>query len=59
MKTLINLCIVRKIPNGNKVIYEYIAFSKLRYEILKRLLLKLINKEIDESTFLELKRKLD
>jgi predicted transcriptional regulator len=59
LKTLINLCIVRKMPNGNKVIYEYIAFSKLRYEILKRLLIKLINNEIDEGTFLKLKRKLD
>jgi hypothetical protein len=52
-------CIVRKIPNGNKVNYEYIENKQLRFEILKRLLIKLLQKEIDEETFLELKRKLD
>lgn len=59
LNTLMNLCIVRKIPNGNKVLYEYIPNEQLRYEILKRLLKQLLNKEIDEKTFLELKRKLD
>ena len=50
---------VRKIPNGNKVYYEYIDNKQLRTEILKQLLVKLINNEIDGETFLELKRKLD
>ncbi len=59
LKKLMVLCIIRKIPNGNRVYYEYIDNKKLRIEILKQLLLKLINNEIDSETFLELKRKLD
>ena len=52
-------CLIRKVPNGNRVCYEYIENEQLRYEILKRLVIKLLRKEIDEQTFLELKRKLD
>ena len=59
LKKLMSLCMVRKIPNGNKVSYEYIDNKQLRIEILKQLLVKLINNEIDGVTFLELKRKLD
>lgn len=59
IKKLMSLCMVRKIPNGNKVNYEYIDNKQLRNEILKQLLVKLINNEIDGETFLELKKKLD
>ena len=59
LKKLMALCMVRKIPNGNKVYYEFIDNKQLRIEILKQLLVKLINNEIDSETFLELKRKLD
>ena len=59
LKKLMSLCMIRKIPNGNKVHYEYIDNKQLRIEILKQLLVKLINNEIDGETFLELKRKLD
>ncbi len=59
LKKLMNLCILRQIPNGNKVNYEYIQNDQLRYEILKKLLVKLLKKEITEEQFLELKRKLD
>ncbi|UCH90081.1 MAG: winged helix-turn-helix transcriptional regulator [Thermoplasmata archaeon] len=59
LNKLMEHCIVRKYPNGNSVSYEYIENEQLRYEILRQLLIKLINKEIDEKTFLELKRKLD
>ena len=59
LKKLMNLCLVRKIPNGNKVQYEYLENKQLRYEILKRLIKKLLNNEIDESTFLKLKKELD
>jgi len=59
LKKLLGLCIVRKIPNGNKVNYEYIGSNELRHEILKRLLVKLLYNEIDEDTFLELRRKLN
>jgi predicted transcriptional regulator len=59
LKILMDLCLVRKIPNGNMVLYEYMPNEQLRYEILKKLLKKLVRNEIDEETFLELKRKLD
>jgi predicted transcriptional regulator len=59
LKKLMDLCLIRKIPNGNKIMYEYIPNEQLRFEILKRLLKKLVSNEIDEETFLELKRKLD
>ena len=59
LNKLMNLCLVRKIPNGNKVQYEYLENKELRYEILKRLIKKLLNNEIDEETFLKLKRQLD
>ncbi len=59
LKKLMVLCLVRKIPNGNKIQYEYIENKQLRYEILKRLIMELLNNEIDEETFLEMKRELD
>ena len=59
IKKLMDLCVVRKTPNANKVCYEYIENEQLRYQILKRLLIKLVNKEIDEETFLKLKRSLE
>jgi len=59
IKKLMGICIVRRIPNGNKVQYEYIPNEQLRYEILKRLLKRLLSGEIDEKRFIELKRKLD
>ena len=59
LKKLMNLCLVRKIPNGNSVNYEYLENRQLRYDILKRLIKKLVNNEIDEETFLKLKKELD
>ena len=59
LNKLMDLCLVRKIPNGNSVNYEYLENKQLRYEILKRLIKKLVNNEIDEETFLKLKKELD
>jgi len=59
LRKLMSLCLVRKIPNGNKVNYEYLENKQLRFEILKRLIKKLLNNEIDEETFLKLKKELD
>jgi len=59
LKKLLKLDIVRKTPNGRNVFYEYITNEQLRYEILRGLVIKLLKKEIDEDTFLELKRKLE
>jgi predicted transcriptional regulator len=59
LKKLMALCLVRKIPNGNKVQYEYLENKQLRYEILKHLIKQLLSNEIDEETFLNLKKELD
>ena len=59
LKKLSALCLVRKIPNGNKMQYEYLENKQLRYEILKQLIKKLLNNELDEATFVKLKRELD
>lgn len=56
---LLDLCIVRKLPGDNSVCYEYIEDEQLRFEILKRLVIKLLKNEISEEKFLELKRKLE
>ena len=59
LKKLMALCLVRKIPNGNKMQYEYLENKQLRYEILKHLIKQLLSNEIDEETFLMLKKELD
>ena len=59
LNKLMDLCIIRKIPDGNYIRYEYIGNEQLRFEILKQLVIKLLKKEIDEQTFLQLKRKLE
>ena len=59
IKKLLNLEIVRKTPNGKNVFYEYITNEQLKYEILKGLVIKLLKKEIDEETFLKMKRELE
>ena len=56
---LMDLCIVRKVPSGNGVCYEFIENEELKYEILRRLVIKLLKHEITEEKFLELKRKLE
>jgi predicted transcriptional regulator len=56
---LMDLCIVRKVPSDNGVCYEYIENEQLKFEILRRLVIKLLKHEITEEKFLELKRKLD
>jgi len=59
LKKLIDICVVRKLPSGNSTTYEYIENAQLRYYIMKRLLVKLLKKELDEESFLKLKRSLD
>ena len=59
LRKLLSLNLIRKYKNGQNVCYEYMTDDELKYEILKRLLIKLIKKEIDEETFLRLKRKLE
>jgi DNA-binding MarR family transcriptional regulator len=55
---LIELDLVRKINYERNVCYEYVTNELLQNEILKVLVIKLLNNEIDEQTFLKLKDKL-
>ena len=59
LKRLMNINLVRKIDNGTEVCYEFMTDEELRYELLKDLVIKLIKKDIDETTFLKLKSKLE
>ena len=54
----VELGYVKKYNNGKQVNYEYMTDELLRHEVLLRLAIKLLNKEIDEKRFLELKDKL-
>lgn len=56
---LMDLCIVRRVPENTHVCYEYLENEQLKYEILKQLVVKLLRHEITEQKFLELKRKLE
>jgi predicted transcriptional regulator len=56
---LLKLNLIQKINSTKSVCYEYIPDEILRYEMLKNLVIKLIKKEIDVKTFLELKRRLE
>jgi predicted transcriptional regulator len=58
MKKFISLGLVRKFDDGGRVFYEYITDSVMRHEIMKSLIIKLLNNEIDEKMFNELKEKL-
>ena len=59
MKKLLDVGIVRKEPNGKYVNYYYISDTELRMKLIKKLIFKFVNYEIDEKTFLALKNKLE
>jgi predicted transcriptional regulator len=58
LRKIVDFGVVRKEPNGRKVCYYYISDIELRERIKKRLITKFLNNEIDEQTFLALKKKL-
>ncbi len=58
LSKLIKRGIVRKINHEKNVCYEYIPNELLHYEMLKILAIKLLNKEIDEQTYLKLRSRL-
>ena len=59
LKRLIDFGVVRKQNDGRNTRYHYITDTELHKKVIKRLIMKLLNHEIDEQTFLMLKRKLD
>jgi predicted transcriptional regulator len=59
IKSLKVLNLVKNHRYGNTVCYEYIPDVELKFSIMKELMLKLLNNEIDEETFLKVKKKLE
>jgi predicted transcriptional regulator len=59
IERLIDQQFIWRIQNGGEIAYEYITAEKLRYEMYNRLLMKLLSNEIDEETFLKIKKKLE
>jgi predicted transcriptional regulator len=59
LKKLIDFGVIQKKQNGRNSCYKHITDSELREQIMKRLIVKLLKHEIDEHTFLVLKRKLE
>lgn len=59
LKKLLELCVVRKMPDSKNIRYEFITNDQLQYEMLMSLVTKFLKREIDENKFLELKRKLE
>ncbi len=58
IRKLIEMGTVKKSSSDKFVRYEYMTDKLLKHEMLLRLTIKLLNKEIDEQTFFELKNKL-
>lgn len=58
LNTLINLNLIKNTHNQNTVCYEYIPDVEMRYRIMKGLMVKFLKNEIDEKTFLRMKRRL-
>ena len=59
LNKFIDLGVIRKINNSGRVFYEFITDDLMEHEIMKLLIIKLLNNEIDENTFNELKEKLE
>ncbi len=54
-----SLKLVKKLQIGRNVCYEYVPDDELKFKIIKKLVIKLLRDEIDEQTFLRLKRRLN
>ncbi|MCK5561429.1 MAG: winged helix-turn-helix transcriptional regulator [Thermoplasmata archaeon] len=59
LNTLRNLNLIQNRKLQNNVYYEYVPDVEMKYAIIKGLVIKFLRKEIDEETFLRLKRKLE
>ncbi len=59
LKKLSNLNLIKRTQKSRTICYNYVPDEELKFEIMKRLLIKLLKDEIDDQTFLKLKRKLE
>jgi predicted transcriptional regulator len=55
VKKLIKLQMVRKVRDGRNVHYYHVTEEEVREALLRKLVIKLVNREIDEKRFLVLK----
>ncbi len=58
LNTLKYLNLIKNTKIQNTVRYEYVPDVEMKYKILKGLMVKFLKNEIDEDTFLKLKRRL-
>lgn len=58
MRKFIDLGLIKKSNNAKNVCYEYMTDELLKHEVLLRLTMKLLDKEIDERAFIKLRKKL-
>jgi len=59
LNTLKDLNLIRNCIYQNTVCYEFIPNIEMRYEILKQMIIEFLKNEIDEQTFLKLKKRLE
>jgi predicted transcriptional regulator len=59
VNTLKDLNLIRNTRIHNTVCYEYIPDVELKYRMMKGLMVKFLKNEIDEKTFLKLKKRLE
>lgn len=58
LNTLKNLNLIKNSKYQNIVCYEYVPDVEMKYKIMKKIMVKFLKNEIDEKTFLRLKRRL-
>ena len=59
INTLKNMDLIKNNKFQKNVCYEYVPDVEMKFTIIKGLIIKFLRKEIDEETFLRLKRKLE
>jgi predicted transcriptional regulator len=59
LNALRNLNLIINTKDQNNVYYEYVPDVEMKYSILKGVVIKFLKDEIDEETFLRLKRRLE
>jgi len=59
LQTLKSMNLIKNTRIHNNVCYEYIPDVELKYRMMKGLMVKFLKDEIDEQTFLKLKRRLE
>jgi predicted transcriptional regulator len=59
LKKLRDIRVIWKVGNGRNTSYEYITKKKLRNELLKLIIVKFLNDEIDQKTYLFLEAELE